>query len=125
MFLLIKNTISKSSLFKGSSFSTSPVVREEANKRLPNETYKVNNFEKRILVWMGKYKSVDDVPSFVKPEIMEKARSWMRVRISNYSIALTLLGCVVMVYMGKKARDRGDTLHKRNLNWHEEHRENK
>ncbi|KAK5649828.1 hypothetical protein RI129_000857 [Pyrocoelia pectoralis] len=126
MLYILKNTIARSGVIKGCNFNTSSILCEEEVKRLPNETYKVNNFEKRILVWMGKYKNVSDVPAFVKPEVMEKSRSWMRVRISNYSIALTLVGCVIMIYTGKKARDRGDSLHKRNLDWHEEHRsENK
>ncbi|KAF5294612.1 hypothetical protein FQR65_LT10718 [Abscondita terminalis] len=97
--------------------STSAVHLDDA-KRLPNATYKVNNFEKRLLVWMKKYKHVDDIPAFVAPETMEKARSWARVRISNYTIVLTLIGCGVMIYSGKQARERGESLHKRNLEWH-------
>lgn len=30
-----------------------------------NATHKVDNLEKRFLVWTGKYKRVDDVPEFV------------------------------------------------------------
>lgn len=111
-----------SRIIKVRNFNTSSMLCQEEIKRAPSETYKVNNFEKRILVWMKKYKKVSDVPAYVKPEVMDKYRSWMRVRISNYSIALTLVGCFIMVYMGKKKRDSGDSLHKRNLDWHQEQR---
>ena len=126
MFSLVFNhlTTIKSHFKKGSSIATTSFFCDES-KRLPNETYKVNNFEKRMLVWMGKYKSIEEVPGYVKPETMEKVRSRLRVRISNYSIVLTLAGCLLMIYMGKQARERGDTLHKRNLEWHDQHKTDK
>lgn len=33
---------------------------------LKSATHKPDNMEKRMLVWTGKYKSVDEVPAFVK-----------------------------------------------------------
>lgn len=36
-----------------------------------------------------------------------------------------LLGCVVMIVTGKKARERGDTLMQRNLDWHQKYSEGK
>lgn len=36
-----------------------------------------------------------------------------------------LLGCVVMVITGKRARDRGETIMQRNLDWHQKYSEGK
>jgi hypothetical protein len=38
-------------------------------------THKVDGLEKKMLVWTKKYKSVDEVPSFVTQEVMEKTRN--------------------------------------------------
>lgn len=46
--------------------STPAAVDAEAQAgKLSGKTHRVNNLEKRFLVWSGKYKSVNDVPSFV------------------------------------------------------------
>ena len=42
----------------------------------------------------------------------------MRIRIANYMMAATALACVVMVYFGKQAAQRGDSVAKQNLEWH-------
>lgn len=82
--------------------------------------HKVDNLEKRFLVWTGKYKNVDEVPAFVSQSIMERCRNRMRIKIANYMMAATVVGCIVMVFMGKQAAKRGDTLSKMNLEWHKE-----
>lgn len=38
---------------------------------------------------------------------------------------LVLVGCVAMIVSGKKARDRGETLTDRNLEWHKKYSEGK
>ncbi|XP_055686677.1 UPF0389 protein CG9231 isoform X2 [Lutzomyia longipalpis] len=90
-----------------------------------NQAYKPNDFEKRILVWTKKYKSKEDVPNYVSREEMEKSRSKARIRISNYMIVATLIGCIIMVYSGKQAAERGDTVSKINRDWHADLKEQK
>jgi len=36
-----------------------------------------------------------------------------------------ILGCIAMVITGKRARDRGETLMQRNLDWHQKYSEGK
>jgi hypothetical protein len=36
---------------------------------------------------------------------------------------LTVVGCIFMVYSGKQAADRGETVQKMNLDWHKEYNE--
>lgn len=56
---------------------------------------------------------------------MERSRNIMRIRISNIMIVLTLLGCIAMVWSGKKARQRGETLEQQNIIWHKIQEEGK
>lgn len=37
-----------------------------SNDKYNSSNHKVNDLERKMLVWTGKYKSADDVPSFVK-----------------------------------------------------------
>ncbi|XP_067647409.1 UPF0389 protein CG9231 [Eurosta solidaginis] len=82
-----------------------------------------NNLEKRFLVWTGKYKHVNEIPSHVSHEVMERSRNKMRIRIANIMIALTILGCCIMVYSGKQAAKSGDSVVKQNLEWHKKYNE--
>lgn len=50
---------------------------------------------------------------------MERARNLMRIRIANIMMVLTLVGCLAMVWSGKKARERGETVEKQNILWHQ------
>lgn len=59
------------------------------------------------------------------PEAVERARSKMRIRVANIMMALTLVGCVFMIYSGKKARDRGESVQQYNLEWHKKYNEEK
>ena len=44
---------------------------------------------------------------------MFRARSKFRIKFANITIAMTLLLCIVMIYTGKLASARGDSLQKR------------
>lgn len=91
--------------------------------RLERPTHKVDNLEKRFLVWTGKYKSIDEVPTFVNQHVVEKARNRMRIRIANYMIVATIIGCIAMVYSGKQAVKRGESITQENIEWHRQLRE--
>lgn len=52
---------------------------------------------------------------------MEKTRNKIRIRMANIMMLLTAVGCIVMVYSGKKAAERGETVQKMNLDWHKEY----
>ncbi|CAG9837773.1 unnamed protein product [Diabrotica balteata] len=81
-------------------------------------SHKVNNLEKKFLVWTGKYKNVAEVPPYVTQSTMERCRNRMRIKIANYMMAATALGCVLMVYLGKRDAKRGITLSQENKDWH-------
>jgi Protein of unknown function (DUF1075) len=54
---------------------------------------------------------------------MEKTRNKIRIRLANIMMALTAVGCLLMIFSGKKAAERGDTVQKMNLDWHKEYEE--
>lgn len=47
--------------------TTQPAVDEDLQRtgKLSGKTHRVNSLEKRLLVWTKKYKSIDEVPSYV------------------------------------------------------------
>ncbi|XP_063611486.1 UPF0389 protein CG9231-like [Penaeus indicus] len=78
----------------------------------------VNRLEKYLLVWGGKFKSVADVPELVSQDVLERARNKARIKINIWMGVATLLGCVYMIWSGKKAHREGQSLLNMNLEWH-------
>lgn len=39
---------------------------------LSRATHRVDNLEKKLLVWTGKYKTTDEVPTYVNQDVVEK-----------------------------------------------------
>lgn len=56
-------------------------------------------------------------------DVMEKTRNKTRIRIANIMMALTVVGCLIMVWSGKQAAGRGESVVKANLDWHKEYNE--
>lgn len=52
---------------------------------------------------------------------MERCRNRIRIRLANIMMGLTIIGCIVMVYSGKQAAKRGESVAKMNLDWHKEY----
>ncbi|XP_018327883.1 UPF0389 protein CG9231 [Agrilus planipennis] len=115
--LLVKYAFKKGILYNPRcGLSTTKALLEEVRI---NATHRVNNFEKRCLVWTGKYKTIEEVPGLVPQDVMEKARNRIRIRLANIMMILTALGCFFIVKSGKKLRDEGDSLSKRSMDWHQ------
>ncbi|CAG9771325.1 unnamed protein product [Ceutorhynchus assimilis] len=96
---------------------------EESNLAKLSAPHKVDNWERHFLVWTKKYKSLDEVPAFVSQAVMEKTRNRMRIRIANYMIVATILGCCAMIYLGKQDAKAGKSVTKMNLEWHRQIKE--
>lgn len=58
-----------------------------------------------------------------RPDVVERARNRMRIKLANYMMAATLLGCLAMVYVGKQKRLRGETVEQQNILWHQKYNE--
>ncbi|XP_066976534.1 UPF0389 protein CG9231 [Macrobrachium rosenbergii] len=85
--------------------------------------HKVDNLERYLLVWGGKFKSVSEVPNYVSQDTMERARNKARIKINLMMCAATVVGCLLMVMSGKKAQREGKSLVKMNQEWHRKNKE--
>uniref|UniRef100_A0A336JY21 CSON014439 protein n=1 Tax=Culicoides sonorensis TaxID=179676 RepID=A0A336JY21_CULSO len=85
--------------------------------------HKPSDFERKLLVWAKKYKTVQEVPEYVKVETMERARNRFQIKVSNWLMIISGVFCVYLIYNGKNARDRGESITKSNLQWHKEYNE--
>ncbi|NXI20240.1 F162A protein, partial [Irena cyanogastra] len=68
------------------------------------------NFDKKVLVWSGRFKKEEDIPRLISSEVLDTARSIVRIKVCYIMIALTVLGCVTMIITGKEAAKKDQTL---------------
>lgn len=54
---------------------------------------------------------------------MYQTKSRARVKAANYMIAFAILGCIGAAISGKRAARSGDSIQKRNLDWHKQIKE--
>ncbi|XP_009697333.1 PREDICTED: protein FAM162A [Cariama cristata] len=96
--------------------------RSRSPLRVPG--HKPTDWEKRFLLWAGHFKKPEDIPETLSIETIRAAKTTLRVKFSYVMIALTILGCLVMVIKGKQAVKRHETLASVNLEkkaqWREE-----
>lgn len=59
--------------------------------------------------------------SIFSQDVMERCRNQVRIKIANYMMLATAIGCVIMIVSGKRAQERGETVQKMNLDWHKEY----
>ncbi|XP_009927184.2 protein FAM162B [Haliaeetus albicilla] len=76
---------------------------------------KPTNFDKKVLVWAGRFKKEEDIPKHISTEVLDAARNSIRIKVCYIMIALTLLGCLAMVITGKEAAKRDHTLLRMNM----------
>ncbi|XP_063698109.1 uncharacterized protein LOC134829048 [Culicoides brevitarsis] len=79
---------------------------------------KPSEFEKKMMVFARKYKTVEEIPEKLHPDVIELARNRARIRFANYLIVIILMGCCVSVFSGKRSAELGDTVHKANVDFH-------
>ncbi|XP_055480779.1 protein FAM162A isoform X2 [Psammomys obesus] len=101
-----------------SGFCTKPqetpkAATESYRHRVP--LHKPTNFQKKILLWAGRFKKEEEIPETISFEMLDAAKNRLRVKISYVMIALTVAGCIYMVIEGKQAVKRHETLTSLNL----------
>ncbi|KFO24461.1 Protein FAM162B, partial [Fukomys damarensis] len=91
--------------------------------RVPAQ-FKPSQFDKRILLWTGRFKSVEEIPARVPPEMIDAARNKARVKVCYIMIGLTIIACFAVIASAKKAAERHESLTSWNLakkaKWREE-----
>ncbi|XP_008585106.1 PREDICTED: protein FAM162A isoform X1 [Galeopterus variegatus] len=97
-------------------------TKSQESPKAPSHTYshrvplhKPTDWEKKILIWSGRFKKEDEIPETISFEMLDAAKNKVRVKICYVMIALTVAGCILMVIEGKKAVRRNETLTSLNL----------
>ncbi|CAJ1082136.1 protein FAM162B-like [Xyrichtys novacula] len=90
-----------------------PAQAPRAGFRLPG--YKPSEFDRKILLWSGRFKSADQIPELVSFEMIDAARNKMRVKVCYVMMGLTIVACMVMVFLGKQAASRHESLTGQNM----------
>ncbi|XP_012888235.1 PREDICTED: protein FAM162B [Dipodomys ordii] len=85
---------------------------------------KPSQFDKKILLWTGRFRSVQDIPPRVPPEMIDAARNKARVKACYIMIGLTIVACFAVIISAKRAAGRHESLTSWNLakkaKWREE-----
>ncbi|NXG01856.1 F162B protein, partial [Sakesphorus luctuosus] len=68
------------------------------------------NFDKKVLIWAGRFKKEEDIPKYISSDVLDAARNIVRIKVCYLMIALTVLGCLAMVITGKEAAKKDQTL---------------
>lgn len=63
-----------------------------------------------MLMWSGRFKTVEQIPEFVSFEMIDAARNRVRVKACYIMMGLTIFACLVMIVSGKKAVSRNESL---------------
>ncbi|XP_042637333.1 protein FAM162A [Orycteropus afer afer] len=97
-------------------------TKPQESPKAPSHSYshrvplhKPTDWEKKILIWSGRFKKEDEIPETISFEMLDAAKNKMRVKISYLMIAMTVAGCIYMVIEGKKAARRHESLTSLNL----------
>lgn len=84
---------------------------------LLGKTHRPDKWDKRILVWDGRYASADEVPHEVNPEMMERAKSRVRIKINIAAMLATAVACFLLIYRTKGYAD-SETVEAKNKEKH-------
>ncbi|XP_053555221.1 protein FAM162B [Bombina bombina] len=109
---------------KSNDLDTKVTSQAFAGQNLFRPERRPSNIDKKILLWAGRFKKEADIPAYVSCETITAARNNVRIKICYAMIGMTILGCITMVILGKKALKEDNTLLQRNLErkakWREE-----
>ncbi|XP_032997872.1 protein FAM162A-like [Lacerta agilis] len=82
--------------------------------------HKPTDWDNKLLLWTGRFKKAEDIPETVSFEIVDAARNKMHVRISYVMIALTIMGCIMMVILGARHESLTSQNLEKKARWREE-----
>ncbi|XP_074157479.1 protein FAM162A [Sminthopsis crassicaudata] len=93
--------------------NSKPSSKEFYKPRVP--LHKPTAWEKKLIIWSGRFKKEEEIPETISFELLDAAKNRVRVKVSYIMIALTIIGCIVMIFQGKQAAKRHETLTSLNL----------
>ncbi|KAI1891210.1 hypothetical protein AGOR_G00141440 [Albula goreensis] len=72
--------------------------------------YRPSEFDKKVLIWSGRFKTKEQIPDMLSFETIDMARNRVRVKACYVMMALTIVSCLGMVFLGKQAVRRHESL---------------
>ncbi|XP_056410436.1 protein FAM162A [Hyla sarda] len=102
-------------LVSGRWWCSKPEGNKSEGPSLKIPGHRPSDFEKKILIWGGRYKNPAEIPELVSYEAVDAAKSKVRVKFAILMMFLTIMGCVLMVISGKQAARQQESLAKMNL----------
>ncbi|XP_060677044.1 protein FAM162B-like [Hemiscyllium ocellatum] len=107
--------LTKSTASAGGSFAHDLPIVSVRGIRAVHDTQKVpgyrpTKFDRKILLWSGRFKNEEDIPGIVSFEMLNAARNRARVKTCYIMIGLTIAACFVMIASGKQAAERHESL---------------
>lgn len=113
---------SKPQQAKAEPLPAAPAQAPRAGFKMPG--YRPSELDKKFLVWSGRFKTADQIPEFVSFEMIDAARNKVRVKACYVMIGATVGACLFMIFLGKRAVGRHESLTGQNLEkkakWREE-----
>ncbi|XP_070784278.1 protein FAM162B [Enoplosus armatus] len=107
---------------KAEPLPSAPAHAPRAGFRIPG--YRPSKLDKKLLVWSGRFKTADQIPEFMSFETIDAARNKIRVKACFVMMGVTIGACLVMVFVGKRAARRHESLTSHNMEkkarWREE-----
>ncbi|XP_044276503.1 protein FAM162B [Varanus komodoensis] len=86
--------------------------------------YKPSAFDKKVLLWTGRFRTEDDIPPRIPREMLDAARNKARIKVCYIMIGLTIVACFAVIASAKRAAARHESLTSLNLakkaKWREE-----
>uniref|UniRef100_A0A8D2J405 Family with sequence similarity 162 member B n=1 Tax=Varanus komodoensis TaxID=61221 RepID=A0A8D2J405_VARKO len=83
--------------------------------------YKPSAFDKKVLLWTGRFRTEDDIPPRIPREMLDAARNKARIKVCYIMIGLTIVACFAVI---ASAAARHESLTSLNLakkaKWREE-----
>uniref|UniRef100_A0A8C6T3Z0 Family with sequence similarity 162 member A n=1 Tax=Neogobius melanostomus TaxID=47308 RepID=A0A8C6T3Z0_9GOBI len=121
---LIGQTCSRNMSNKPQEVKPEQPVPAQADRGFRVPGHKPSNFDKKVLLWAGRFKTSEEIPETISFETLDAARNKLRVKTCYVMIVLTLVACLGMVVSGKQAVKRHESLTSINLEkkakWREE-----
>ncbi|XP_044031699.1 protein FAM162B [Siniperca chuatsi] len=107
---------------KADPLPAAPAHATRAGFRIPG--CRPSELDKKILVWSGRFKTPDLIPELVSFEMIDAARNKVRVKACYVMMGATIGACLLMVFLGKRAAGRHESLTSQNMEkkarWREE-----
>lgn len=92
---------------------TGGVAATHSSFKVPG--YRPSDFDKKLLIWTGRFKRKEDIPEQVSFEMIDAARNKVRVKACYGMIILSIVACIGMVILGKDAAGRHENLTAQNM----------